>query len=705
MAFRAALVGLPFLVQAAFVVPDDRVVALQVQVDPTPNTIVKKAQVGGYVRLTRDEDYIRRVLTQNGYEDRDIDTLAGYKGHVTKVMEMPGDGLVGVPGAKKGLTLWLPEELLRVVTKDEALSFPSFEKVESAKVIGVGDDVIYKGQKVKVYNIDKQGRLGVESLDGSGLTYVAKDRVALAGQVGPNSGMWNSPDSFAKQSGLSVGDLVRVTRQESKLRSQFAHDEFRFDEKMIQMLGKNFRILAMDRAKHAIALPAPDGSGKKWWFHESLVKPSDMPVDTNDLKELQEYNIGETVRLTTDVAAVQRHFPATYVKIAPMLGQIFVVKAVNNPMHRVALSNPDGEIFWVDTTLVERQQQQIPELAAPTDIKAGEIVHVVGNLPMAKQRFATFSQPWTGDVSQMLGHDFKVLGVSGDGKLVALPDKEGLHRIWVPSTLVGRVQLPRRATNPKSPVAGRRGLRPQWEDLKAVWLEETKTGNEGCASRRVKDAGKPIWEDITRKIQLGQIKTGPPKTALLEVESEDVPWADLTWSDESKSGLPHPTLAGPIAEGLMKCVIKGFPSDIRLKAAAYLSAGGGANRRELPADLRPAASMQYMFFSMAAQEDKHTFTDLHRLEEGKAEYRHKKEAAKMLKEARAEEEAKWVKTVEKAAARSHKTGAKSHKTTGNSKPRTKTMAKSKVESKTSQESNDSPVMEENADEVPVLKVQ
>lgn len=704
MAFRAALVGLPLLVTAAFVSPDDHVVALQVQVEPTSNPMVKKVQVGGYVRLTRDEDYIRRVLTQNGYEDRDIDTLAGFKGHVTKVVEMPGDGLVGVPGAKRGLTLWLPEELLRVVTKDEALSFPSFEKVDSAKVIGVGDDVIYKGQKLKVYNIDKQGRLGVESLDGSGLSYVAKDSVALAGPAVPNSGTWNSPDSFAKQSGLGVGDLVRVTRQESKLRSQFAHDEFKFDEKMMQMLGKNFRIMAVDREKHAIALPAPDGSGKKWWFHESLVKPAEAPVDPNDLKELQEYNIGETVRLTTDGAAVQRHFPANFVKIAPLLGQFFDVKAVNNPMRRVALSNPNGEIFWVDTTLVERQQEQSPELHAPTDIKAGEIVHVIGNLPMAKQNFAAISQPWNGDVSQMLGHEFKVLGVSGDGRLVALPDKEGLHKIWVPSTLIGRVQLPGRATNPKSPVVGKRGLRPQWEDLKAVWLEETKTGNEGCASRRVKEAGKPIWEDVTRKLQAGQIKTGP-KTALLEVENEDVPWADLTWSDESKLGLPHPTLAGPIAEGLMKCVIRGFPSDIRLKAAAYLSAGGGANRRELPADLRPAASMQYMFSSMAAQEDKHTFTDLHRLEEGKAEYKHKKEAAKMMEEARAEEQAKWMKEVEKAAIKSRKTGAKSHKTTSKSKPRTKTMAKSKVKSKTSQTSDDSPVMEESADEVPVLKVQ
>lgn len=698
--------GLPLLVKAAFGSPDDHVIALQVQVDPSSNPMVKQAQIGGYVRLTRDEDYIRRVLTQNGYEDRDIETLAGYKGHVTKIMEMPGDGLVGVPGAKKGLILWLPAELLRVVSKDEALSFPSFEKIDSTKVIGVGDDVIYKGLKVRVYNIDNQGRLGVESLDGSqnGLLYVAKDSVVPVGPAAPNNGAWNSPESFAKQSGLSVGDLVRVTRQESKLRSQFAHDELKVDERMMGMLGKNFRIMAMDRQKNAIALPAPDGSGKKLWFPESLVKPADEPIDPNEWKE-QEYNLGETVRLTSDEAAMKRQFPANFDEIMPMLGQTFVVKAVNTNQHAVALSSPTGDVVWFDNTLVQRQEEESSELAAPADLKAGEIVHVVGSLDLAKQNFAASSQPWNGDVSQMLGHDFKVLGVSGDGRLVALPDKQGLKKVWLPSTLVGRLQLPGRAAKPNAPVSGRRGLRPQWEDLKVVWLQETKTGNEGCASRRVKEASRPIWEDITNKINLGQIKTGPRKTALLEVE--DVPWADLTWSEESKLGLPRPTLAGPVAEGLMKCVIKGFPSDIRLKAAAYLSMGGGANRRELPADLRSAASMQYMFFSLAAQEDKNTATELHRIENGKSEFDHKKEAAKLLKEARAEEDARWVKLVEKAAAKSHKVSkasTKAHKTAGKSMPRTKTAAKSKVESKTHVE-NVSPVMEEKADEVPVLKVQ
>merc|ERR1740121_224554 len=139
--------------------------------------------------------------------------------------------------------------------------------------------------------------------------------------------------------------------------------------------------------------------------------------------------------------------------------------------------------------------------------------------------------------------------------------------------------------------------------------------------------------DIDAKTRQGLIKVSPtkkqpppPKThtkkrsALLEVSKEaDEPQPATSAQPADGAGWQpmHVNLTGPIAEGLMKCVIDGFPEEIRVKAAHYLALGAGAQRRELPRDLRSAASLQYMFYSLAESEAKSSNADLYRVAEGR----------------------------------------------------------------------------------------
>merc|ERR1712039_547480 len=98
---------------------------------------------------------------------------------------------------------------------------------------------------------------------------------------------------------------------------------------------------AVNPAKHAVALPAPDNSGM-WWFHESLVKPADIPISPLDFAE-QEYKPGETVVLTSDAEAMKEQFAKDSFKwddsILPMLGKTFKVMQVNKKAHAVGLKS------------------------------------------------------------------------------------------------------------------------------------------------------------------------------------------------------------------------------------------------------------------------------------------------------------------------------------------------------------------------------
>jgi len=696
MAFWAALVGLPLLVSG-------------VHVDPSPKSaknvvgVEVAAKAGDYVRLTRDENYIRRVLTENAYDDADVDKLAGYRGHVTKVIEAPGNGFVGVPGEEKGYTIWLPEELLRFVTKDEAMSWPTFEKEQG--VIEVGDRIVvtkdrelmkrvlkedhlswdpllddYLGQTVKVWNIDKEGRLGVEAYGKGvwqgpagkqhGIVYLSRAAVepVPADRARPDRDAWKSPESFAKQTGTGVGDLVRLTRDVVKLKDQFARDEFAFDERMLPMMGRNFPILAINREKHAIALPAPDNSGNMWWFHESLVKPFDAPLAPLDYQE-QEFQSGETVRLASNVALMKKQFERDSYRwddsIRPMAGKMFKVWQVNRKNHAVGLRSPGGPIYWFDYSLVQRQEEPgVPGVGtvAAANLRPGELVHM-RKLEAAKAIMSVYNQKWKYDLDDMVGHDFKVLAVSADGSQVALPDKSG-HKLWIPSGIVARMKLQVPTAEPgqsKESHAADRGMRPYWEDLKALFLQETRTGKEGCQSKRIIDAASPIWQDFENKMRNGLKVDAKKHTALLEVsDEEEAAESPATAAPAAEWQPRHPSLSGMLAEGLMKCVIDGFPSEIRDKAARYFALGGGQERKEVPRDLRSAAGLRYMFDSMAAHEEKSSAEDVGRLAKGtkrpyatgKGVYEH---AEAKLKQAQQEEDqATFMRAVEKAAKLSHR---------------------------------------------------
>ena len=74
---------------------------------------------------------------------------------------------------------------------------------------------------------------------------------------------------------LKIGDLVILSESESTVKESFDRTNYAWNDKMKNMLGKEWRVLAVLQGG-MIALPSPDGSQDgKWYFHRSVVHKSD----------------------------------------------------------------------------------------------------------------------------------------------------------------------------------------------------------------------------------------------------------------------------------------------------------------------------------------------------------------------------------------------------------------------------------------------